>query len=161
MVVVIMGVAGSGKTTVGTRLATALGWSFYDADDYHPEANVAKMARGQPLTDADRAPWLQRLHDLIVDCGARGENAVLACSALKASYRRQLTSSGAEVRFVFLRADPALIRARLHDRKDHFAGAALLASQFAALEPPAEAIVVDAAATPAELVAEIRRQLHA
>jgi gluconokinase len=140
-----MGVAGSGKSTVGHLLAERLGWSFLDGDDLHPAENVEKMRRGIPLTDADRLPWLHHLHEL----ASRSESAVLACSALKESYRRILSGGDPRVRFVYLRADPALLASRLEKRTGHFFTRVLLESQLATLEEPADAIVVDAS-QPAE-----------
>ena len=155
MVIVLMGVAGSGKTTTGRQLAAELGWSFYDADDLHPRANVEKMSRGVPLNDADRKPWLESLRDLIRACLARDENAVLACSALKETYRAYLLIDE-RVKLVYLKGDFALIQQRLKSRPAHFMKPELLASQFAALEEPAHALHVDIAAPPAEIVKTIR-----
>jgi gluconokinase len=155
LVVLLMGVAGAGKTTVGRQLAAAVAADFYDADDFHPRANVEKMRRGVPLTDADRAPWLATLHELIETCLARGARTVLACSALKESYRAQLLIDE-RVKLVYLKGDFALIQARLKDRRDHFMSADMLDSQFAALEEPQDALRVDAAAPPAEIVRAIR-----
>jgi gluconokinase len=143
MIVVVMGVAGSGKTTVGQQLAANLGWRFVEGDDFHPAANVAKMARGQPLTDADRAPWLHALRREMVRSRDRGESLVVTCSALKASYRAILRGDdGAAVQFVYLKVDPAILRQRLQQRQGHFMPASLLASQLAELEEPEDAIVV-------------------
>ena len=150
-----MGVSGAGKTTVGERLAAALGWSFYDADDLHPPANVEKMRRGTALTDDDRAPWLARLRSLIRELEREGRSAVIACSALRQSHRDYLADSGRNVRFVHLTGDFALIEQRLRERVGHFMSPALLASQFAALEQPAGVPRVDVAQTPDEIVAEI------
>jgi gluconokinase len=158
MFIVIMGVSGSGKTTVGLRLAGELGWRFYDADDFHPPANVAKMAGGVPLDDADRLPWLESLRALIRDCLARGENAVLACSALKASYRDYLLVDG-RVKLVYLKGDLELIRRRLEKRSGHFMRAEMLESQFATLEEPGRESHVDISATPAEIAHAIRIRL--
>ncbi len=154
MTIVVMGVAGSGKTTVGRRLADALGWPFYDGDDFHPLANVEKMARGDALTDADRAPWLDALASLIA--GADGTSAVLACSALKGAYRKRLATGTDAVFFVYLRASVEVIRERLAARRGHFFDPDLLESQFAALEEPAEALTLDATRPPEALVAAIR-----
>ena len=129
MVILIMGVAGSGKTTIGRALAASLGWSFRDADDFHPAANVAKMSAGQPLTDADRAPWLAAIRAHLDDKLARGENAVVTCSALRESYRAQLLADPARVKLVHLTGDPALLAARIADRTDHFMKPQMLASQ--------------------------------
>jgi gluconokinase len=167
MVVILMGVSGSGKSTVGTRLAAALGWSFVEGDAYHSVANIAKMVRGEPLTDADRQPWLAGLRARIQEALARAESVVVACSALKESYRRLLiagAADGGQVRFVYLKGSPALIRARLAGRTGHYMKPAMLDSQFAALEEPddpAEALVVGVERGPDELVAEIRQALAA
>lgn len=154
MIAVLMGVSGVGKTTLGLRLAAELGWPFLDADDFHPAANVAKMSRGLPLTDADRAPWLDALAAGIRERLARGESAVLACSALKHGYRERLRVDPS-VRFVYLHADPALIRRRLQERRGHFFAPELLESQLAALEEPREALRVDAADAPDVVVRRI------
>lgn len=157
MVILIMGVAGSGKTTVGQKLAGELGWPFADADHFHPPANIAKMSAGQPLDDADRAPWLAKLRAFIDERLARGENAILACSALKASYRDALIANPARVRLVHLQGSPGLLARRLDARRGHYMAPAMLDSQLAALEPPAHALTLDIAHTPDELVTEIRR----
>ena len=143
MIVVVMGVSGVGKTTLGRALADRLGWEFLDGDDYHPPANVAKMAAGTPLTDEDRAPWLDRLNALLAERGARGESAVLACSALKARYRERLMRGLAACSLVYLHAPIEVIRSRLEARRHRYMPASLLESQFAALEPPADAIAID------------------
>ena len=158
MVVVLMGVAGSGKTTIGRGLASALGWRFYDADDYHPRANVEKMSRGVPLNDDDRRPWLQALHDLIAASLARDEHAVLACSALKESYRAYLLFDE-RVRLVYLKGDHELIAARLQQRSDHFMKPQMLDSQFATLEEPAQGLHVDVSLSPEEIIQMIRQWL--
>jgi gluconokinase len=158
MIVVVMGTTGSGKTTVGSLLAKHLGWEFVDADDFHPPANVEKMKHGIPLTDADREPWLKALHDKIVEWIAEGHNVVLACSALKQSYRDELRASG-DVRFVYLKGSYELFSQRVRARKGHFAKEDLLTSQFATLEEPTDAITADAALLPEQIVAEVRRQL--
>ena len=142
----MMGVTASGKTTVGRALAARLGWPFADADDYHLPASIAKMHAGIPLTDADRAPWLASLRGLIARAIDRREHLVLACSALKQSYRDVLGGGLHPVRFVYLKADEAALRARLEHRSDHFAGTNLLVSQFAALEEPHDALSIDATA---------------
>ena len=162
-VIIIMGVAGSGKTTVGQALARRLQIPFYDGDDFHPPPNVDKMRRGQPLTDDDRWPWLDHLHTLIADHLARGEPAVLACSALKRTYRQRLRGACTDVYLVYLRGDLALMQRRLAVRQGHYMPAALLPSQFATLEEPtaAEAVIVDAdqdyAQLMTHLVAVLRR----
>jgi len=160
-VIVVMGVAGSGKTTVGAAFAGALGWRFVDADDHHPPASIAKMARGEPLTDGDRWPWLAELRGIVDDALARGAGLVLACSALKASYRARLTggAAGGRVRFVYLAGAPELFRARLAGRAGHFMKPAMLESQFATLEPPTDALTVDAAQPVGTLVETIRAAL--
>ncbi len=159
MVILLMGVAGSGKTTVGRLLASELGWGFADGDDYHPPANIAKMSRGEPLDDEDRRPWLAALRRHIDDCLARGENAVVACSALKKSYRAALIGDRRRVRLVHLSASPALIKARLAQRQGHYMRVGMADSQFATLEPPADALEVDASQTPAEIGSAIRAGL--
>jgi gluconokinase len=159
MVILIMGVAGSGKTTVGRALASSLGWSFRDADEFHPPANIAKMSAGQPLTDTDRAPWLAAIRAHLDQKLARGENAVVTCSALKESYRAQLVTDPTRVKLVHLGGDPALLAARIASRTDHFMKPEMLASQLAALETPRDALHIDIAAAPEKIVAEIRQAL--
>ena len=161
MIVVLMGVSGSGKTTVGKVLARQLGWAFVDADDYHPAANIEKMRRGLPLNDDDRKPWLAALRQRVDAACARGENVVLACSALKHAYQDYLREDVPLcVRYVYLRGSEELIRQRLAARTGHFMPPGLLHSQFEALEPPAGATEVDVAASPEEIAGEIRRQLN-
>ncbi len=145
MIIILLGVSGSGKTTVGQALSTLLGWSFLDADDYHPEANVAKMSRGEPLTDADRAPWLKILRTEVATRLARGEEAILACSALKKAYRQQLQVDPARVRFVYLKVSPKLLQKRLEQRPDHFMKPSMLRSQMETLEEPmpSEALTIE------------------
>jgi gluconokinase len=159
MVIILMGVTGSGKTTVGRLLAKALGYQFYDADDFHPRANIDKMSQGIPLNDADRQPWLETLRDLVRRCLAEHTDAVLACSALKESYRGYLLIDP-QVRLSYLRADQELIRARLLQRRGHFMHSDLLASQFATLEEPKDALWVEASLGRHEIVAALRRQLQ-
>jgi len=154
-----MGVSGAGKTTVGRLLATAVGCQFYDADDFHPPANIDKMRRGLPLDDADRQPWLETLGALVRRCLAENTRAVLACSALKQAYRHDLLIDS-HVRLVYLHADQDLIRERLLQRREHFMRPTLLESQFDTLEEPQHAIWVDAALDPTDIVATIRRQLQ-
>ena len=153
-----MGVSGSGKTTVGRLLGQHLGWTFLDADDFHPPANVEKMRRGDPLTDADRDPWLQALADTLRVRLDRGESVVLACSALKESYRDRLRVDE-RVRFVVLRADPDVLRRRLADRPGHYFAPSLLASQLETLEMPSDALILDASGSPSVLVHEIETAL--
>ena len=158
MIVVLMGVCGTGKTRVGRALAESLGWPFYDADDYHPPANVAKMAGGVPLTDDDRWPWLDRIVEELAHAGADDGNAVLACSALRQIYRDRLARAG-NVRFVFLKGDLATIAARLATRSHKYMPASLLPSQLATLEEPPDALVVDIRADIQAKVATIREGL--
>lgn len=155
MIVLVMGVAGVGKTTIGEALARALGARFIDADDYHPPENVAKMKAGVPLQDADRWPWLQRLNQVLRE----EANAVLACSALKDSYRRRLGEGVTDFKVVFLHAAPELIRERMKTRQHRYMPPALLESQLATLEPPAGAIAIDVAAPLEESVAAIVARL--
>jgi gluconokinase len=158
MVVVVMGVTGSGKTTIGSLLAARLGWQFADADEFHSAANKAKMHQGIPLTDADRQPWLAAIHDQTAKWVAAKQNVVLACSALKQSYR-QLLWTGPEVQFVYLKGSYELIAERLRSRKGHFADEHILAGQFADLEEPSDAVTVDISGSPEEIVSEICRRL--
>ena len=158
MIVIIMGVTGSGKTTVGTVLAQQLGWEFADADDFHPPANVAKMKAGIPLDDADRAPWLASLRQAIEQWIAKRQNVVLACSALKKNYRDELAVDR-EVRFVYLKGSYDLIYQRLKQRHGHFASEKILAGQFADLQEPDDTLTVKIDQPVEEIVAEIRRGL--
>jgi len=158
VVVVLMGVSGSGKTAVGTRLAAELGWPFADGDDYHPAANIAKMRTGTPLTDVDREPWLETLRALITGWIASGTSGLLACSALKKAYRDRL-AVGPEVHFVYLKVDPELLRLRLHNRVGHYMKEGMLKSQLETLEQPADAVIVDANGTVAESVRQVRERL--
>ncbi|HSA81344.1 MAG TPA: gluconokinase [Geminicoccaceae bacterium] len=155
MVIVLMGVSGSGKTTIGVPLAQALGGEFAEGDDYHPPANVEKMRQGIPLDDADRRPWLETLSREIGNWLDAGRTMVLACSALKRSYRAILRGGRPEVRFVHLKGSAETIRARLAERRGHYMPASLLDSQLAALEEPKDAIVVTVDRPPAEIVARI------
>jgi gluconokinase len=159
MVIIVMGVAGSGKTTVGEKLAAALGWSFRDADDFHPPENVAKMSAGLPLNDHDRAPWLAAIRAHIDACLAHDEGSVVTCSALKAAYRRVLVADPARVKLVHLTGDFALLAARIGSRQGHFMKPAMLHSQLAALEPPPDALAVDITPPPDDIVAHIRLAL--
>ncbi|MFL6277474.1 MAG: gluconokinase [Blastocatellia bacterium] len=161
--IILMGVSGSGKTTVGERLGQALGWPYYDADDFHPPENVERMRHGIALTDEDRKPWLAALARLIVEALSHNQSILLGCSALKKAYREQLKPSAAtsaDVRFVYLRVPIEVAAARTRERRDHFMPTSLVPSQFAALEEPRDAIVVDATKTPDEVVAQIRRALR-
>jgi gluconokinase len=159
MIILLMGVAGSGKTTVGRQLAADLGWAFADADDFHPPANVAKMTAGQPLDDPDRAPWLAAIRAYIEARHARNESAVITCSALKERYRRIIVTDPAIVKLVHLHGPRELLWARISGRQNHFMKPAMLDSQLAALEPPAGVLTVDIAPPPAEVAATIRRAL--
>jgi gluconokinase len=158
MIVIVMGVVGSGKTTIGSLLAAELGWQFADADEFHPQSNVEKIRHGIPLTDADRQPWLDRLRTEITHWIAADSNVVLACSALKRTYRQEL-AVGPQVRFVYLKGSASLIASRLRSRHGHFADAKILASQFGDLEEPKEALTVEITETPKQIVAEIRQKL--
>jgi len=158
MIVIVMGVVGSGKTTVGQLLAEQLGWEFADADDFHSPANVEKIRKGIGLTDADRTPWLENLRKAILQWIAEQRSVILACSALKRSYRSEL-EAGPDVRFVYLKGSASLIASRLHARRGHFANQQILASQLSDLEEPEDAIQVGIARTPLEIVQEIRNKL--
>ena len=163
MIVIIFGVSGAGKTTVGKLLSRELGWDFIEADDFHPLTNINKMRSGHPLTDEDRWPWLERLRQQIERSLDAGENAVLACSALKRAYRDRLRVSD-EVKFVFLRGDYVLVERQLRNRHGHFMNRRLLRSQFADLEEPGpdeDALTIKLGRTPEELVTEIKTNLHA
>ena len=152
MILVVMGVSGAGKTTVGEAFAQHMGWNFLDADEFHPPENVAKMASGTPLADADRWPWLDLLNAELVSREVAGKSAVLACSALKEAYRTRLLRDLRAARLVFMHADIAFIGARIAMRKHKYMPASLLASQFATLEPPRDALPVDASLPVAEAV---------
>jgi len=156
--ILIMGVAGSGKTTIGRRLAAVLGWTYYEADDFHSEANKEKMSRGLPLDDADRAPWLAAIRATLDAALAAKRPAVFTCSALKARYRDVLLGGlGGRVGLVHLTGDPALLLSRLQGRAGHYMKPGMLDSQLAILEPPADALTLDVAAPPAALIASIRK----
>jgi gluconokinase len=162
MVVIIFGVSGAGKSVIGHLLAQEQGWRFYDADDFHPPANIDKMRQAIPLTDEDRQPWLTSLRELIQRSLAAKEDAVLACSALKEKYRRYLRVN-AEVKLVYLRGDYALIEQQLRQRGGHFMDPKLLRSQFADLEEPQPAegaMVIELGRNPRELVLEIKTKLR-
>jgi gluconokinase len=160
MVLVLMGVSGTGKTTVGKVLATKLDWDFVEGDDYHPIANIEKMRAGIPLTDEDRRPWLRALRQRIEDACEQGKNIVLACSALKREYRQYLERHDLEcVYYVFLHGPEELIRRRLAEREGHFMDPDLLQSQFDSLEVPEGALQVDITPDPEAIAAEIQRKL--
>ena len=150
-----MGVTGVGKTTIGKLLAEKTGWPLYDADDYHSAANVEKMRAGIPLTDEDRWPWLDRLNALLRAAEVKNESAILACSALKQRYRDRLQQGLSGVRWVHLKGDMALIGSRLEQRKGHYMNPALLQSQFDALEPPLDALIIDVNDEPAALAQRV------
>lgn len=163
-IIVVMGVSGSGKTTVAAMLAGALGAGFLEGDDVHPPANVEKMRSGSPLTDADRWPWLQTIARQVDRWRERGERGVVACSALKRAYRDILVGDRPEVGLVYLRGAPDLIQRRLAARHEHFMPAGLLSSQFSTLQEPApeeDAIIVDVDRSPADIVADIVRRIEA
>jgi gluconokinase len=158
MILLLMGVTGSGKTTVGKLLAQRLGWPFLDADDFHPPQNIEKMQHGVPLTDQDREPWLAAIHAELLLCAAKNQHAVLACSALKHSYRERL-ASGVDLRICYLQGTYSEIAARLQSRTGHFAGEAILAGQFADLQEPRDALVLPVSNTPEEIVKAVLRNL--
>jgi gluconokinase len=158
MIIILMGVSGAGKTAVGRLLAEQLGWTFYDADDFHPPSNVEKMKHGEALTDADRRPWLEALRALVRATLDSDSNAVLACSALKSEYRDCLLID-TRVKLVYLKGSFSLIQGRLRHRHGHFMTAALLESQFIALEEPSEGVMVEISGTPDEIIQTIRARL--
>jgi gluconokinase len=163
MVIVLMGVAGAGKTTVGRRLSEALNWQFFDADAFHSNENIAKMERGLALTDEDRRPWLYRLQASLAEWVSKNENVVLASSLIKQSHRQTVIAAAeASVRLVYLKASRSLLARRLVERIGHFAGAELLESQMAALDEPSSraALILDASDSPEELVHQIRAALQ-
>lgn len=162
MIVIVFGVSGVGKTTIGKLLAEQFGWRFYEADDFHPRPNIEKMRSGLPLADEDRWPWLNLLREQITRSLAAKENAVLACSALKRAYRQRLRVSD-DVKFVFLRGNYGLIERQLRRRRGHFMNPALLQSQFADLEEPEpneDAITIELGRSPEELVEQIKVKLN-
>jgi gluconokinase len=159
MIVVLMGVSGSGKTTVGQLLAQRLGWSYLDADDYHPPSNVEKMRSGTPLTDADRWPWLDRMNGLLRERAAGGADVILGCSALRQVYRERLARELTDVRWVHLKGSFELIQSRLLARQHRYMPASLLQSQFATLEEPTDALTVDIGDTAQAAVEAVVRGL--
>ena len=157
---IVMGVSGSGKTSVGRSLAEYLGWDFYDADDFHPPQNIAKMANGIPLDDTDRRPWLAALHDLIGSCLKEDRPGVLACSALKERYRQQLMDSNEGVQIIYLKGSYELIWSRMEKRNDHYMKPDMLKSQFDALEEPVTALTINISMPVEDIVQAILKQLE-
>jgi gluconokinase len=158
VIVLVMGPAGAGKTTVGEMLASQLAWDFFDADNFHSAANIEKMSKGIPLDDEDRIPWLNSIREAMLEWDSNGRDAVLACSALKRSYRERLQINS-NVKIVYLKGSFELLRERLHARKGHYAGEQILAGQFADLEEPKDAITIGAALPAEQIVKEIRSRL--
>jgi gluconokinase len=158
-IILIMGVAGSGKTTIGRRLAADLGWPYYEADDFHSAANKDKMARGTPLDDYDRAPWLASIRAAIDDCAAEGKCAVFTCSGLKEKYRRVLMDDAPHVALVYLHTDFETSLARVSRRQGHYMKAEMVKSQFDALEMPTGCVTMDTKLPPDKIVTEIKRTL--
>ncbi len=158
---IVMGVSGSGKTSVGKALAAHLGWDFYDADDFHPQANITKMAKGIPLDDSDRAPWLASLRDLIKSCLTQNEPGVLACSALKESYREKLLEGNDGVQIIYLKGSYDLFWSRMVSRTEHYMKPEMLRSQFDTLEEPLNAWIVDASLSVNEIVQVISQHMQA
>lgn len=161
VIVLLMGPAGSGKTTVGKLLAAQLSWEFADGDDFHPPANIAKMSQGTPLTDQDRLPWLQSIRNAMQQWQAHGKSAVVACSALKCSYRDLLGigSNAKDIKLVYLKGTYDLLLERLHSRTGHYMKEQMLTSQLADLEEPTDAFTIDISDSPEQIVSEIRKHL--
>jgi len=155
---IVMGVSGCGKTTIAARLAEQLGWTFIESDNYHSGEHIRKMANGIPLTDTDRQPWLETLHDLLVDLSKKNQSAVLACSALKEKYRQILTAGLKNIQFVYLKGDYDLIWQRMQERQ-HYMKPSMLRSQFEVLEEPENALVIDISLPPEKIISEILRQI--
>ncbi len=160
MIIILMGVAGSGKTTVGQLLAKELSWKFYEGDDFHSRANIKKMKQGFALTDADRDAWLASLANLIKELNKNKQSAIIACSALKRAYRERLAAHGSNIQFVYLKGSYDLIQHRLEARQEHYFKADLLKSQFEILEEPEQAIVINVAQTPDRIVQQIKQALR-
>jgi gluconokinase len=160
MILIVMGVSGSGKSTIGEALASRLNWPFHDGDSFHPPANVEKMRQGIPLNDTDRRPWLEAIREFMQHSHARNQNAVIACSALKSTYRDLLLQSEPWVRFIWLHGPRELIAERMQSRSDHFMPPSLLESQLNTLEPPANALVADISPSPDTIVETILSQLQ-
>ena len=159
MIIILMGVSGAGKSTVGRLLADDLGWDFYEGDDLHPRSNVVKMAQGIPLTDDDRWPWLRRIRLLIDDLVSRGQSGVVASSALKQAYRDELVGDEDDVKLVYLKGEYGTIMSRLEDRQDHFMKSGLLESQFQDLEEPDGVVTVDISSDPEAIIALVKQGL--
>ncbi len=160
MIILLMGVSGSGKTVIGKRLAQHLGWTFSDADDFHPATNIAKMRQGIPLEDDDRAPWLAALGQEILQWLQGGRDVILACSALKARYREQMFLNHPQVKLVYLHGTQGLIEQRLRQRKNHFMGSGLLQSQLESLEEPMVGIRVEIDQEPDAIATQILTRLN-
>jgi gluconokinase len=158
MILLVMGTTGAGKTTVGELVASHFGWTFLDADNFHSPANIEKMRRGIPLSDEDRAGWLAAIHAELAERNSAGENVVLACSALKEKYRQEI-GEGLNMRVVYLKGDYKTMARHIAARHGHFAGEGILAGQFADLEEPKNALVVDVTRTPKEIASEIVRKI--
>ena len=158
-IILLTGVAGTGKTTIGRQLAAELGWPYHEADDFHSAANKEKMGRGVPLDDSDRAPWLAAIRAAMDGCRAAGHSAVFSCSALKEKYRRVLLDGAPDTTLVFLSGERDVLLTRMAQRAGHYMKPAMLESQLTILEPPVDALRLDVRQTPGELVAEIRRKL--
>jgi gluconokinase len=158
LIIILMGVSGSGKTTIGQKLAHDLGWEFVEGDDYHPKSNIEKMARGEPLDDKDRSPWLAELRRIITAQMEARQNAIIACSALKTSYRDELKVAP-EVKIVYLKGSASLLKTRLENRKGHYMKSNMLRSQLEALEEPTDALTIDVTGTVDGIVTQIRRSL--
>jgi gluconokinase len=157
MIVVIMGVSGCGKSTVGKMLACRLGWRYFEGDEFHPAGNIEKMSKGVALTDNDRLPWLASIKKTIDRCVEQSANAVIACSALRQHYRCMLAENVPDMRLVYLKGSPETIRRRLNSREAHYMKAGLLESQFDSLEEPDDAIVVDVRQSPQDIVTHIEK----
>jgi gluconokinase len=160
-IILIMGVSGSGKTTIGRRVAAALGWPYFEADDFHSVANKEKMAQGIPLNDADREPWLATIRAKMDECRAAGQSAVFTCSALKEKYRAALLTPGDDTLLVYLRGSFETIQARVAQRQGHYMKAGLVESQFEALEEPKDAFTLDVTLAPEEIVQAILARVGA
>ena len=157
---IVMGVSGTGKSTIGKLLSDRTGWGFYDADDFHPPSNIAKMNHGIPLTDSDRVPWLLKLQQLIVKISDKGQHGILACSALKSQYRQILQNDRSDVIFIYLRGNYDCIQSRIQQRTGHFMSSSLLRSQFDTLEEPQNALTIDVSDPPEAIVEEILHYLQ-